>query len=128
MSKSRSFCEPVALGCDLHKCFSVSPLPRLGDMGRLEGTGVDCFPPPPLAMGLIKQFPLTAGLNVEKGSSRGYFKILLSNKKKKILLSPLLHISKELIFPGQTRGKFSHYGLHYEAPLVRACSVVSDSL
>lgn len=116
MSKSQSFCEPVALGCDLHKCFSVSPLPRLGDMGRLEGTGVGCFPPPPLAMGLIKQFPLTAGLNVEKGSSRGYFKILLS---------PLLHISKELIFPGQTRGKFSHYGLHYEAPLVRACSVDS---
>lgn len=67
MIKSQSFGEPVSLGCDLHKCLSASPLPHVGDTGRLEGPGVGYFPSSmlTLAMALVKRFPLIAGLNMK---------------------------------------------------------------
>lgn len=35
MLKSQCFCEPISLGCDLHKCFMAPH--SLGETGRLEG-------------------------------------------------------------------------------------------
>ena len=38
--KSQSFSDPVTMGCDLHKCFSVF---SLGGKGILESLKLDIF-------------------------------------------------------------------------------------
>lgn len=62
--RSPSFSEPVPLGCDLHKCFSVLFTP-LGGTGRLEWAELGISLPPgpsdsdntPAGQALVKQFP-----------------------------------------------------------------------
>lgn len=40
MIRSQSFREPMPLGCDLHKCFSVKPSFHLGESGNKGGVGL----------------------------------------------------------------------------------------